>query len=199
MSNSVTTAGTSVPARPTMGIFERFLTFWVALCIIARIALGQIVPGFFHVLGEATVAQVNIPVAVLVWLMIIPMLLKIDLAALGQVGQHWRGIASTVGVGTVTITRHSLGSALATYLTLDVAVKLGDRVTAWLFASPRTGDGAWAKPFDSKVTSYELYNYILDLVTHVPSLGCATLSKATVLEPSKHRPISASIFSAIIM
>ena len=59
---------------------------------------GQMIPGFFHMLGEATVAQVNIPVAVLVWLMIIPMLLKIDLAALGQVGQHWRGIAATVGV-----------------------------------------------------------------------------------------------------
>jgi ACR3 family arsenite transporter len=79
-------------------VFERFLTFWVALCIIAGIALGQMIPGLFHVLGEATVAQVNIPVAVLVWLMIIPMLLKIDLSALGEVGRHWRGIASTVGV-----------------------------------------------------------------------------------------------------
>jgi ACR3 family arsenite efflux pump ArsB len=54
--------------------------------------------GLFHVIGDATVAQVNIPVAVLVWLMIVPMLLKIDLAALREVGQHWRGIASTVGV-----------------------------------------------------------------------------------------------------
>jgi ACR3 family arsenite transporter len=98
MSNSATTAGTGVPVKPTMGAFERFLTFWVALCIIAGIALGQMIPGFFHMLGEATVAQVNIPVAVLVWLMIVPMLLKIDLAALRQVGQHWRGIASTVGV-----------------------------------------------------------------------------------------------------
>jgi arsenite transporter len=52
----------------------------------------------FHVLGNATVAQVNLPVAVLVWLMIVPMLLKIDPAALREVGQHWRGIASTVGV-----------------------------------------------------------------------------------------------------
>jgi triacylglycerol lipase len=64
-------------------------------------------------------------------------------------------------------------------------VKLGDRATACLFASPRTGDAAWAKLFDSNVTTYQLYNYILDLVTHVPSLGYATLSKATVLEPSK--------------
>jgi ACR3 family arsenite transporter len=83
---------------PAMGTFERFLTLWVALCIIVGIALGQMLPGVFHVLGDATIAQVNIPVAVLVWLMIVPMLLKIDLTALREVGQHWRGIASTVGV-----------------------------------------------------------------------------------------------------
>jgi ACR3 family arsenite transporter len=82
----------------SMGTFERFLTLWVALCIVVGIFLGQAIPGVFHALGEATVAQVNLPVALLVWLMVIPMLLKIDLAALGQVGQHWRGIASTVGV-----------------------------------------------------------------------------------------------------
>ena len=81
-----------------MGTFERYLTLWVALCIIVGIALGQTVPGVFHALGAATVAQVNLPVAVLVWLMIIPMLLKIDLAALGQVREHWRGIAATVGI-----------------------------------------------------------------------------------------------------
>jgi arsenite transporter len=83
---------------PSLGKFERFLTLWVALCIIAGIGLGQAVPGVFHALGAATVAQVNLPVAVLVWLMIVPMLLKIDLAALGQVGNHWRGIVTTVGV-----------------------------------------------------------------------------------------------------
>jgi ACR3 family arsenite transporter len=83
---------------PSIGTFERFLTVWVLLCIVAGIALGQVVPGLFHSLGTATVAQINLPVAVLVWLMIIPMLLKIDLAALGQVKEHWRGIATTVGV-----------------------------------------------------------------------------------------------------
>ena len=83
---------------PSMGVFERFLTLWVALCIIAGIGLGQMIPGVFHLLGNATVAQVNLPVAVLVWLMIVPMLLKIDPAALGEVGQHWRGIATTVGI-----------------------------------------------------------------------------------------------------
>src|SRR4029077_16737289 len=98
MSESTATAGRAPPGRPTMGVFERFLTLWVALCIIAGVVLGQVVPGVFHALGEATVAQVNLPVALLVWLMIIPMLLKIDPAALREVGQHWRGIATTVGV-----------------------------------------------------------------------------------------------------
>jgi ACR3 family arsenite transporter len=82
----------------SMGNFERYLTLWVLLCIVAGIGLGQTAPGVFVILGHATVAQINLPVAVLVWLMIIPMLLKIDLAALGEVKAHWRGIAATVGV-----------------------------------------------------------------------------------------------------
>jgi ACR3 family arsenite transporter len=99
MSDAATASSGHAPvAKPAMNLFERFLTFWVALCIVAGIALGQLLPGVFHAIGDATVAHVNIPVAVLVWLMIVPMLLKIDLAALRQVGQHWRGIASTVGV-----------------------------------------------------------------------------------------------------
>lgn len=61
---------------------------------------------------------------------------------------------------------------------------MGAGVSACLFASPRTGDGGWTALFDATVASYQLYNYILDLVTHVPSLGYATLSKATVLQPS---------------
>jgi arsenite transporter len=90
---------TAVPGKaPSMGTFERYLTLWVALCILVGIVLGQTVPGVFRALGAATVAEVNLPVAVLVWLMIVPMLLKIDLAALGQVKSHWRGIAATVGV-----------------------------------------------------------------------------------------------------
>jgi len=83
---------------PSLGTFERYLTLWVALCIVVGIALGQGVPDLFHVLGTATIAQINLPVAVLVWLMIVPMLLKIDLTALGQVKRHWRGIAATVGI-----------------------------------------------------------------------------------------------------
>ncbi len=81
-----------------MGTFERYLTLWVALCIVVGIGFGQAAPAVFHALGTATVAHINLPVAVLVWLMIVPMLLKIELSALGQVKSQWRGIATTVGI-----------------------------------------------------------------------------------------------------
>ena len=97
MSEAIARPAVAVKA-PSMGTFERYLTLWVALCIVVGIVLGRLVPGAFHVLGTAEVAQVNLPVAVLVWLMVIPMLLKIDLAALGKVGAHWKGIATTVGI-----------------------------------------------------------------------------------------------------
>ncbi len=98
MSGSAAAAGSASASKPALGGFERYLTLWVALCIAAGIGLGQTIPGVFEWLGSATVAQVNLPVAALVWLMIIPMLLKIDLGALGQVKAHWRGIAATVGI-----------------------------------------------------------------------------------------------------
>jgi len=98
VSQSTLSAGNAAERKSAMGLFERFLTLWVALCIIAGIALGQMLPTAFHAIGDATIAQVNLPVAVLVWLMIVPMLLKIDPGALREVGHHWRGIASTVGV-----------------------------------------------------------------------------------------------------
>jgi arsenite transporter len=79
-----------------MTTFERYLTLWVALCIVAGIALGHVVPDIFQTIGGAEIARVNIPVAVLIWLMVIPMLLKIDFAALGEVGRHWRGIGVTL-------------------------------------------------------------------------------------------------------
>ncbi len=79
-----------------MTLFERYLTVWVALCIIVGIALGHFLPGVFHLIGGAEIAKVNLPVAILIWLMIIPMLLKIDFAALSQVGRHWRGISVTL-------------------------------------------------------------------------------------------------------
>jgi ACR3 family arsenite transporter len=79
-----------------MSTFERYLTVWVALCIVVGIALGHVMPGVFQAIGEAEIAKVNLPVAVLIWLMVIPMLLKIDFAALSQVGMHWRGIGVTL-------------------------------------------------------------------------------------------------------
>jgi ACR3 family arsenite transporter len=79
-----------------MGFFERYLTLWVALCIVVGIALGHLMPGVFQAVGRLEVAQVNLPVAVLIWLMIIPMLLKVDFSALHQVTNHWRGIGVTL-------------------------------------------------------------------------------------------------------
>jgi ACR3 family arsenite transporter len=79
-----------------MSTFERYLTGWVALCIVAGIGLGHLFPTVFHVVGAMEFAKVNLPVAVLIWLMIIPMLVKIDFAALTQVKQHWRGIGVTL-------------------------------------------------------------------------------------------------------
>ena len=79
-----------------MSTFERYLTVWVALCIVAGVALGQFFPSVFHAIGSVEIAKVNLPVAVLLWLMIIPMLVKIDFAAIGQVREHWRGIGVTL-------------------------------------------------------------------------------------------------------
>jgi ACR3 family arsenite transporter len=81
-----------------MSTFERYLTLWVAACIVVGIGLGQLFPTAFQAIGTAEVAKVNLPVAVLVWLMIIPMLVKIDFRALSQVGKHWRGIGVTLFV-----------------------------------------------------------------------------------------------------
>lgn len=79
-----------------MSNFERYLTVWVFLCIIVGIALGHLMPGIFHAVGAAEIAKVNIPVAILIWLMIIPMLPKIDFGSLSKVGRYWRGIGVTL-------------------------------------------------------------------------------------------------------
>jgi ACR3 family arsenite transporter len=81
-----------------MSLFERYLTVWVALCIVAGVVLGHFFPAAFQAVGGMEAAQVNLPVAVLVWLMIIPMLVKIDFRALGGVAAHWRGIGVTLFV-----------------------------------------------------------------------------------------------------
>jgi ACR3 family arsenite transporter len=84
--------------RPAIGIFERWLTLWVALCIVAGIALGQLAPAPFQALGRMEIARVNVPVGLLIWVMIIPMLLRIDFAAIGQVRSHVRGMGVTLFV-----------------------------------------------------------------------------------------------------
>jgi arsenite transporter len=88
------------PARGalTMSIFERYLTVWVFLCIVIGITLGQFLPGVFQVIGELSVAEVNLPVGILIWVMIIPMLVKVDFGALGQIRRHVKGIGITLFV-----------------------------------------------------------------------------------------------------
>ena len=94
----MTTQQAVVRKPSALGFFERYLTLWVALCILAGIGLGSLVPGPFHALGGLNVARVNLPVAALIWLMIVPMLLRVDFGALPLVARNWRGIAVTVGV-----------------------------------------------------------------------------------------------------
>ncbi|WP_444547017.1 ACR3 family arsenite efflux transporter [Laribacter hongkongensis] len=85
-------------ADAPMSVFERYLTVWVLLCIIAGIALGQLMPGVFHAIAAMEIARVNLPVGLLIWVMIIPMLVKVDFGALHEVRQHVRGIGVTLFV-----------------------------------------------------------------------------------------------------
>jgi len=84
-------------AKP-MGLFARYLTVWVLLCIITGIGLGSLLPSVFHALGNMEIAHINLPVAVLIWAMILPMLLKIDYSALHEVLDHRRGIGVTLAI-----------------------------------------------------------------------------------------------------
>lgn len=114
-----------------MNLFERYLTLWVAMCILVGIAFGHFFPGLFQAVGEMEVAQVNLPVAILIWLMIIPMLIKVDFTALSEVRQHWRGISVT--------------------LLVNWAVKpFSMAALAWLFI------GLWFRPYlpEGQVDSY---------------------------------------------
>lgn len=86
------------PPAAAMSVFERYLSLWVALCIAAGIALGQALPGPVRAVGAMSVAQVNLPVGLLIWVMIVPMLLRVDFGALHQVRAHWRGIGVTLFV-----------------------------------------------------------------------------------------------------
>src|SRR5574343_961988 len=87
-----------IAAGAPMSVFERFLTVWVFLCIITGIAVGQMAPSVFQAIGRLEVAQVNLPVDLLIWVMIIPMLVKVDFGALHEVKQHVKGIGVTLVV-----------------------------------------------------------------------------------------------------
>ncbi len=95
---SAVSAGLVARPAPAIGFFERYLTVWVALCIVVGIGFGQLLPGASRAIGRLEVAHVNLPVGVLIWVMIIPMLVKIDFGALGMVRRHWRGIGVTLFV-----------------------------------------------------------------------------------------------------
>ena len=81
-----------------MNLFERYLTVWVFLCIVVGVALGQMFPQLFHFIGTLEVAKVNLPVGLLIWVMIIPMLVRVDFGALGEVRKHAKGIGVTLFV-----------------------------------------------------------------------------------------------------
>ncbi len=86
----------TLDTKHSLGVFERFLTLWVGLCILTGVVLGHLFPAPFQAVGKMEIAQVNLPVAALIWFMIIPMLLKIDFSALHQVKEHWKGISVTL-------------------------------------------------------------------------------------------------------
>jgi len=86
------------PAAAPLNFFERYLTAWVALCIVVGIAFGQFLPGVFQAIGGMEIARVNLPVGLLIWVMIVPMLLKIDFGALHQVKGHLKGIGVTLAI-----------------------------------------------------------------------------------------------------
>ena len=95
---STTPAGIAIKGPPPISFFERYLTLWVALCIVAGVIFGQVLPDVSRAIGSLEVAHVNLPVGLLIWVMIIPMLVKIDFGAIGQVRGHWKGIGVTLFV-----------------------------------------------------------------------------------------------------
>lgn len=98
MNTTATAMAPRQPAPEPMSVFERYLTVWVFLCIVIGIVLGQVLPGVFQTIGHMEVAKVNLPVGMLIWVMIIPMLVKVDFGSLFQVKQHWTGIGVTLFV-----------------------------------------------------------------------------------------------------
>ncbi|MGE3992560.1 ACR3 family arsenite efflux transporter [Pseudorhodoplanes sp.] len=115
-----------------MSIFERYLTIWVALCIVVGIALGYFLPGAFGMIAAAEIARVNLPVAILIWLMIIPMLLKIDFGSLGKVREHWRGVGVTLFINWAVkpFSMTLLGSFFIGYLFAPLLPQ--DQITSYI-------------------------------------------------------------------
>lgn len=97
MSDSLLTPSDAHPA-PVMRFFERYLTLWVFLCIVGGIGIGQLLPALSRTIGSMEIARVNVPVGLLIWVMIIPMLVKVDFGAMSQLRQHIRGIGVTLFV-----------------------------------------------------------------------------------------------------
>ncbi len=103
--------------KAAIGFFEKWLPLWVFLCIGAGILLGQLVPSLFDAVSKLEVARVNIPVGLLIWVMIIPMLLKIDFGALHQVREHWKGVGVTLFINWAV---KPFSMALLAYLFIKV-------------------------------------------------------------------------------
>lgn len=121
-----------------MSTFERYLTLWVALCIVVGIALGHLLSGVFQIIGSTEIASVNLSAAVLIWLMVIPMLLKIDFAALGEVGRHWRGIGLTLFINWAV---KPFSTALLGWLFVDLLFRPylpADQIDSYIAAAPCT-------------------------------------------------------------
>ena len=95
---SAPVAAVDATTTASMSVFERYLTAWVATCIVAGVALGQVLPSAAEAIGRVQVARVNLPVGALIWVMIIPMLMKVDFGALSEVRKHVRGIGVTLVV-----------------------------------------------------------------------------------------------------
>jgi len=117
-------------AAAPMSVFERYLTVWVLLCIVTGIALGQFMPGVFQAVGRLEIARVNLPVGILIWVMIIPMLMKVDFGALHEVRQHVRGIGRVIVAGRARGERIAVVGQPAPCVGRDRRHRIADRVDA---------------------------------------------------------------------
>ena len=117
---------------PPISVFERYLSVWVLLCIVVGIALGQMAPGIFQAIGRMEVAQVNLPVGGLIWIMIVPMLLKVDFGALGQVKQHSPIVALLLGLSSIVVPWDTLLISVVLYIVIPVIIaRYGAARSSW--------------------------------------------------------------------